>query len=158
MIKTVLNSSLLKIVLILLAIVIMGNLFTSKFINKNNVDNFETSLSEESLSAERQKMDDFQVKLGQISTKISDLTTAVDNINNRLERDFFKVKPKKKSKQLSKNKKHKNDEEYENDEEDEDSDDENYEDDKPKSTVEKFAQQYVKGVSNNFVGDYMILE
>ena len=150
MIKTVLNSSLLKIVLILLAIVIMGNLFTSKFVNKNNVDNFET------LSEERKKMDDFENKLEQIGTEISNLTTAIDNINDRLERDFFKVKPKKKqTKQSFKNKKHENDED---DEDDEDSDGENYEDDKSKSTVEKFAQQYVKGVSNNFVGDYMILE
>jgi hypothetical protein len=157
MIKTVLNSSLLKIVLILLAIVIMGNLFTSKFVNKNNVDNFET------LSEERKKMDDFENKLSEISTEISNLTTAIDNINDRLKRDFFKVKPKKKQSKKSKQSKQSSDvdednEDNEDNEDDEDSDDENYEDDEPKSTVEKFAQQYVKGVSNNFVGDYMILQ
>lgn len=154
MIKTVLNSSLLKIVLILLAIVIMGNLFTSKFVNKDNVDNFET------LSEERKKMDNFENKLTEISTEISNLKTTIDSINDRLQKDFFKVKPKKKqTKQSFKNKKHENDDENdEDDEDDEDSDNENYKDDESKSTVEKFAQQYVKGVSNNFVGDYMILQ
>ena len=155
MIKTVLNSSLLKIVLILLAIVIMGNLFTSKFVNKDNVDNFET------LSEERKKMDNFENKLTEISTEISNLKTTIDSINDRLQKDFFKVKPKKKQTKQSKKSKQssdvdENNENYEDDEDDEDSDDENYEDDKP--TVEKFAQQYVKGVSNNFVGDYMILQ
>jgi len=154
MIKTVLNSSLLKIVLILLAIVIMGNLFTSKFVNKNNVDNFET------LSEERKKMDDFENKLEQIGTEISNLTTAIDNINDRLKKDFFKVKPiKKQSKKSKQSKESKQSSNVDEDnEDDEDSDNENYKDDESKSTVEKFAQQYVKGVSNNFVGDYMILQ
>ena len=154
MIKTVLNSSLLKIVLILLAIVIMGNLFTSKFVNKNNVDNFET------LSEERKKMDDFENKLEQIGTEISNLKTTIDSINDRLQKDFFKVKPiKKQSKKSKQSKESKQSSNVDEDnEDDEDSDNENYKDDESKSTVEKFAQQYVKGVSNNFVGDYMILQ
>jgi predicted nucleic acid-binding Zn-ribbon protein len=157
MFKTILNSSLLKIVLVLLAIVIMGNLFTSKFVNKNNVDNFET------LSEEKKKMNEFEDKLNTIGTEISSLRNTINQINERLKTDFFETKPIKKSKKTSKLNKEtnnikekKNSDKFDNEETDDEEIDS--EDDEPKSTVEKFAQQYVKGVSNKFVGDYMILE
>ena len=154
LIKSLLNSSLIKIALVFFGIVILANLFSSKILK--NVDNFETKKEEEiDTSQLEQKMNVLETDL---VSKISDIQDKITNMNNMIN-EYFDVHPSSKNKKQIKNKKSKKENMKKSIKKEESSDTESDdEEDKNLSAVEKFAQDYANGVSSNFVGDYMILD